>query len=61
MTEFKGKLDDLLDKLEDRAWNHDDSYMINEIRSRIDDLCERLPEEHQELMKKHTYDEDIEV
>lgn len=32
-----GDIQDLLDELEDLAWNHADSYKVNKVRNKIDD------------------------
>ncbi|MFM1542307.1 hypothetical protein ABGF49_07810 [Helcococcus ovis] len=34
-------IQDLLDELEDLAWNHADSYKINKIRNKIDDWLQK--------------------
>ena len=39
MTDFHNKLNDLLDELEDAAWNRKD-YMIIAIRAQISDLID---------------------
>lgn len=40
MTDFHNKLNDLLDELEDAAWNRKD-YMIIAIRAQISDLVDK--------------------
>lgn len=40
MTDFHSKLSDLLDELEDAAWNRKD-YMVAAIRAKISDFIDK--------------------
>lgn len=60
MNEYESKVADLLDELEDLAWNRDCSnYKINNIRNKIMSLIEKIqvPEWNKLVFRKPNYEE----